>query len=217
MYSHNSLDLFTIKAEKYFTDKYSHYLPKKQDDGYFIVEYIDGDMYEVSVVGAKCMFNDFNFYNNDDCLTMMSPYDGEKRHLLTKETKEKIDNMPLTEDLMMTYIMRNITSIINDNYLTEYKFGDNKASMHNYYHTFSIPSDDFFKYYGIIPSFKRDTYNSLIMICEIENVEKTYTLMKYFNKYEYIDKRDYTTKIASKEVPLSIKSFFKALFNCLIT
>ena len=145
----------------------------------------------------------------------MSPYDGEKKHLLTKETKEKIDNIPLTEDLMMTYIMRNVTSIINDNYLTEYKFGDNKALMHNYYHTFNIPSDDFFEYYKIIPSFKKNINNSLLMYCEIKDIESTYTLMKYFNKYEYLDKKDYTIEITSKEVPLSIKSFFKALFNCL--
>jgi hypothetical protein len=207
--------IFTTKAEIFFTNLYGKFLRNNEEQ--FYVEYsVFNNSYSVSIVSKrnfiKSTENEFNLNTNDNCLTYQSKIDGEKVHILTKETEKEIENIPLTNDVIISCIMKNLCNIINDDYYIKYSNGETIAILYNYYRHFYIPSDEFFEYYGIIPSFRKTSDNELFMSCEIKNPECTYGLMK-INDFETFDKLHRGNNISLKDFPISLKHFFKALIG----
>lgn len=207
--------VFTTKAEIFFTNLYGKFLKDDKEQFYVEKSVFDND-YSVSVVSKgnfiKSIINEFNLNTNGHCLTYQSK--SEKIHILTKETENEIENMPLTNDVIISCIMKSLCNIINDDCYIEYNNGETVVTLYAYYRHFYMPSDEFFEYYGIIPSFRKTSDNELFMSCEMRNPEYTYGLMK-INDFETFDKLHRGNNISLKDfpMPMSLKYFFKALIG----
>lgn len=206
--------IFTTKAEIFFTNLYCKFL-RDDEEQFYVEKSVFDDDYSVSVVSkgyfVKLITNEFNSNTNSNCLTYQ--YTSEKIHVLTKETENEIENIPITNDVIISCIMKNLCNIMNDNYYINYSNGETIAILYNYWswHLY-IPSDEFFEYYGIIPSFRKISNNELFVSCEIKNPEYTYGLMK-INDFETFDKLHRGNDILLKDFPMSLKCFFKALIG----
>lgn len=205
--------VFTTKAEIFFTNLYGKFL-KDDEEQFYVEKSVFYDDYSVSVVSkgyfVKSIINEFNLNTNANCLTYQST--SEKIYVLTKETENEIENIPLANDVIISCIMKNLCNIINNNYYIKYSNGETAATLYNYCRHFYMPSDEFFEYYGIIPSFRKISNNSLFMSCEIKNPEYTYGLMK-INDFETFDKLHRGNNISLKDFHMSLKCFFKALIG----
>ena len=206
--------VFTTKAEIFFTNLYGKFL-KDDEEQFYVEKSVFNDDYSVSVVSkgnfVKSIINEFNLNTNGNCLTYQSK--SEKIHVLTKETENEIENMPLTNDVIISCIMKSLCNIINNNYYIKYRNGETVAILYTYWlRHFYMPSDEFFEYYGIIPSLKKISDNKLFMSCEMKNPEYTYGLMK-INDFETFDKLHRGNDILLKDFHMSLKCFFKALIG----